>query len=89
MRHVHQHRRHRGYQRRPLQRQHLDAVEFGLHYFQAQIGLPQAFKLYWASNQLYVVGGFDRADNTGADNIARWDGTNWWSVGGDTSKGMG
>jgi len=61
----------------------------GLHYFQAQIGLPQAFKLCWASNQLYVVGGFDRADNSGAINIARWDGTNWWSVGGDTSKGMG
>ena len=61
----------------------------GLHYFQDQIGLPQAFKLCWASNQLYVVGGFDRADSSGAINIARWDGANWCSVGGDTSKGMG
>lgn len=61
----------------------------GLHYYQEQLGLPQAFKLCWVSNQLYVVGGFDRADNSGADDIARWDGKHWWSVGGDTSKGMG
>jgi len=61
----------------------------GLHWFQDGLGLPQAFKLCWASNQLYVVGGFDRADKSGAACIARWDGTNWWSLGGDTSKGLG
>lgn len=59
----------------------------GLHFFHN--GLPTASKLCWASNQLYVVGGFDRADNSGATCIARWDGANWWSVGGDTSKGIG
>lgn len=59
----------------------------GLHYFQN--GLGQANKLLWWSNQLYVAGGFDRAgDSVGAANVARWDGTNWWSLGGDTSKGM-
>lgn len=61
----------------------------GLHWFQTGLGLSQANKLFWASNQLYVVGGFDRADNSGAVNIARWDGAHWWSVGGDTSKGVG
>ena len=59
----------------------------GLHYFQN--GLGQANKLLWSSNQLYVAGGFDRAgDTVGAADVARWDGTNWWSIGGDTSKGM-
>jgi hypothetical protein len=59
----------------------------GLHYFQN--GLGQANKLLWWSNQLFVAGGFDRAgDNAGAAYVARWDGTNWWSLGGDTSKGM-
>lgn len=60
----------------------------GLHFFQNGLGLPQANRLCWSSNQLYVVGGFDRAGNVGAANVARWDGTNWWSLGGDTSKGM-
>ncbi|HTY89284.1 MAG TPA: hypothetical protein VMB80_17685 [Candidatus Acidoferrum sp.] len=59
----------------------------GLHYFQN--GLGQANRLLWYSNQLYVAGGFDRAgDTVGAANVARWDGTRWWSLGGDTSKGM-
>ena len=59
----------------------------GLHYFQN--GLGQANKLFWYSNQLFVAGGFDRAgDTVGAAYVARWDGTNWWSLGGDTSKGM-
>src|SRR5579859_954798 len=60
----------------------------GLHFFQNGLGLPQANKLCWSSNQLYVVGGFGRAGSVGAANVARWDGTNWWSLGGDTSKGM-
>ncbi len=60
----------------------------GLHFFQNGLGLPQANKLCWSSNQLYVVGGFGRAGNVGAADVARWDGTNWWSLGGDTSKGM-
>jgi hypothetical protein len=59
----------------------------GLHWYQN--GLPVANRLCWASNQLYVTGGFDRADNVGADNVARWDGSNWWNLGGSTSKGMG
>jgi trimeric autotransporter adhesin len=63
-----------------------NALGTGLHFFQN--GLPQANKLCWSSNQLYVAGGFDRAGNRGAANVARWDGTNWWSLGGDTSKGM-
>jgi trimeric autotransporter adhesin len=59
----------------------------GLHYFQNALG--EADKLLWHSNQLYVAGGFDRAGNSvGAANVARWDGTNWWSLGGNTSKGM-
>ncbi|MFZ0828152.1 MAG: hypothetical protein WAO02_12075 [Verrucomicrobiia bacterium] len=59
----------------------------GLHYFQN--GLGQANRLLWWSNQLFVAGGFDRAgDNVGAANVARWDGTNWWSLGGEASKGM-
>ncbi|MGA3141565.1 MAG: hypothetical protein ABSF10_00775 [Verrucomicrobiota bacterium] len=59
----------------------------GLHYF--QYGLGQANKLLWYSNQLFVAGGFDRAgDMVGAAYVARWDGANWWSLGGDTSKGM-
>jgi hypothetical protein len=59
----------------------------GLHYFQN--GLGQANKLLWSSNQLFIAGGFDRAgDTVGAANVARWDGTKWWSIGGDTSKGM-
>src|SRR5205807_4992874 len=30
---------------------------------------------------LYAGGGFRLAGDVGATNIARWDGTNWWSVG--------
>ena len=60
----------------------------GLHFFQNGLGVPLANKLCWSSNQLYVAGGFDRAGNVGAADLARWDGTNWWSLGGDTSKGM-
>jgi trimeric autotransporter adhesin len=58
----------------------------GLHFFQSALG--QANKLLWWSNQLYVAGGFDRAGSVGAANVARWDGANWWSLGGNTSKGM-
>ena len=58
----------------------------GLHFFQT--GLGQVNKLLWWSNQLYVAGGFDRAGNVSAANVARWDGAHWWSLGGDTSKGM-
>lgn len=60
----------------------------GLHFFQTGFGLPQANRLCWASNQLYVVGGFDHADNVSASDVARWDGANWWSLGGNTSKGI-
>lgn len=61
----------------------------GLHYYQYN-GLGQANKLCWYSNQLYVAGSFDRAgDYVGADCVARWDGTRWWSLAGKTGKGMG
>ena len=65
------------------------SLNSGLHWYQTGLGLPVANHLCWVSNQLYVTGGFDRADNTGADNVARWDGTNWWSLGGNVSHGMG
>ena len=48
----------------------------------------QVNKMAWQSNQLYVVGSFERAGNAGASYVARWDGTNWWGLGGQTSKGM-
>jgi hypothetical protein len=54
-----------------------------------QGGVATVNKMAWQSNQLYVAGGFDRAGNVGASCVARWDGTNWWALGGNTSKGMG
>jgi len=62
------------------------ALGGGLHFFQNALG--QVNKLFWSSNQLYVAGGFDMAGSIGCANVARWDGTNWWSLGGDTSKGF-
>jgi len=38
--------------------------------------------LLMTDNGLYVGGGFRLAGDVGATNIARWDGTNWWPVGG-------
>jgi hypothetical protein len=52
------------------------------------IYLGQVNKMAWQSNQLYVVGSFERAGNAGASYVARWDGTNWWGLGGQKSKGM-
>jgi len=60
----------------------------GLHFFQDGLGLAQANRLCWSSNQLYVTGGFDHADGVSTANIARWDGTSWWSLGGNNSKGI-
>ena len=50
--------------------------------------LAQINKMAWQSNQLYVAGSFERAGNAGASYVARWDGTNWWGLGGQKSKGM-
>jgi hypothetical protein len=58
----------------------------GVFGFQGAAG--QVNKMLWQSNQLYVAGAFERAGNTGADNVARWDGTSWWSLGGQTSHGV-
>jgi hypothetical protein len=57
----------------------------GIFAFQGAAG--QVTKLAWQSNQLYAAGSFERAGNSGACCVARWDGTNWWSLGGNTSKG--
>ncbi len=56
--------------------------------FNFQGGPGQVNRMLCQSSQLYISGGFERAGNTGADNIARWDGTNWWSIGGMTSQGV-
>ena len=48
----------------------------------------QVNKLAWSSNQLYAAGTFERAGNVGAGEVARWDGTNWFSLGGSKSKGI-
>jgi hypothetical protein len=58
----------------------------GVHGFQGVAG--EVNRMVWSSNQLYVAGGFERAGNVGAYNVARWDGSNWWSLGNQTSKGM-
>jgi hypothetical protein len=58
----------------------------GIYGFQGVGG--QVKKMLWQSNQLYIAGSFERAGNTGADNVARWDGTQWWSIGGQTSHGV-
>jgi hypothetical protein len=55
--------------------------------FGFQGGASQVTKMVWQSNQLYVAGFFERAGNTGACCVARWDGANWSSLGGTTSKG--
>jgi len=52
-------------------------------------GNPGAvYHMAWQSNQLYVAGPFTGAGNVGASQVARWDGSNWWSLGGQTSKGL-
>ena len=53
-----------------------------------QGGVAQVNRMLWQSNQLYISGNFERVGNIGADNVARWDGTNWWNIGGGTSKGV-
>jgi trimeric autotransporter adhesin len=62
------------------------ALGSGVHGFQGGVG--QVNKMAWQSNQLYVAGSFEIAGNVGTANVARWDGTDWWSLGGGTSKGM-
>jgi hypothetical protein len=60
------------------------------------IGTPLGFQgaaasvdsVFWHSNQLYVAGPFERIGNVGASSVARWDRTNWFSLGGKTSKGL-
>src|SRR5262249_7212681 len=56
------------------------AVGSGVHGFQGSAG--GVYKMLWASNQLYVAGNFERAGNAGADGVARWDGSDWRSLGG-------
>jgi trimeric autotransporter adhesin len=55
----------------------------GVFGFQGSGG--QVNKFDWQGNQLYAGGAFERVGNVGACDVARWDGTNWWSLG--TSKG--
>ncbi|HTY86719.1 MAG TPA: hypothetical protein VMB80_04580 [Candidatus Acidoferrum sp.] len=41
-----------------------------------------------AGGRLYAVGCFNIAGNVGASHVAGWDGTNWFALGGATSKGV-
>ena len=43
--------------------------------------LPTVFALLVQGGDLYVGGRFHSAGGIGATDIARWDGTNWWSLG--------
>ena len=40
------------------------------------------------AGRLYAAGAFNIAGTVGASHIAGWDGTNWFTLGGSTSKGM-
>lgn len=41
-----------------------------------------------ARGRLYAAGAFNLAGNVGASHVAGWDGTNWFALGGTTSRGM-
>jgi hypothetical protein len=41
-----------------------------------------------AAGRLYAVGCFNIAGSVGASHVAGWDGTNWFALGGTTSKGV-
>ena len=47
-----------------------------------------AYKMALSSGRLYVAGVFNRAGNVGVSHVAGWDGTNWFALGGRTSKGL-
>ena len=40
------------------------------------------------AGRLYAAGAFNIAGTVGASHVAGWDGTNWFALGGTTSKGM-
>ena len=41
-----------------------------------------------SAGRLYAAGAFNIAGTVGASHVAGWDGTNWFALGGTTSKGM-
>lgn len=45
-------------------------------------------KMSWLGNRLYVAGDFSIAGTNAGSYVAGWDGTNWFTLGGTTSKGM-
>jgi hypothetical protein len=51
--------------------------------------IPGVYKMAFdASYRLYAVGNFNEAGNVAVSHAAGWDGTNWFALGGTTSKGV-
>ena len=47
------------------------------------------YQMAWdPAGRLYVAGNFNVAGTAGASHVAGWDGTNWFALGGATSKGL-
>jgi trimeric autotransporter adhesin len=46
------------------------------------------YKMVWRGNRMYVAGNFGQVGTVAASHVAGWDGTNWFALGGTTSKGM-
>jgi hypothetical protein len=51
--------------------------------------VPGVYKMALdGSGNLFAAGNFNQAGGTGASHVARWDGANWYALGGTTSQGM-
>jgi len=50
---------------------------------------PGVYKMVFDSGgRLFVVGNFNQVNGLGVSHVAGWDGTEWFALGGTTSKGM-
>jgi hypothetical protein len=50
---------------------------------------PGVYKMAFdTSGRLFAAGNFNQVNGVGVSHVAGWDGTNWFALGGTTSKGM-